>query len=391
MSALDDRAAASAARRNDPRLLWPDLDVEAFSDARVRITSVVRDVLASVGQATLEAPNDDAVTLGRAAYRLGVGALLGAWIESRRVRASHAVAELLRTHWAHGRRRQERMVERLRFVADALRAEGVEFVLLKGLDSARLYPAGARVFQDLDLFMPVRHSAAVELTLARLGLLPGPMRDGRRRDWTAPRAALESLEFVHEDNAWGVDVHHGLSRYFHLALRADVPDPDLQSCEFVLMSGVRVFVLSPALRLAFLAVNASSSLKVLQLTHLMDIVLSARAAPSETWGELESLLARAGSARFAYIPFLLAQQLAPGAIPDDVLSRIAASVPDRLRRAAEGLSLWNLETAGELLRGHAFVWARGPRDVATVVWCQSMPRVYRAWRERRSLARGAEV
>jgi hypothetical protein len=379
---LRERAARSAAGDHDPRLLWPDLDERTWPAAVARVVAVVRDVAAGGAAVPLGATDADAPTFGRAAFRLGVGALLGHWIARGIVTAAPAPARLFAEHLEHGRRRRERLVAEVARVVSALREAAVEPVLLKGLDSAAFYPEpAARSFQDIDLFVPHALSHRADRVLAGLGFVPGRLREGRRRDWTAPGSQLASLELAHAANPWGVDVHFGLGRIFHWALVGDLPDPDPRTCESLDLGACRVATLPPALRLANLALHASASLRLLQLQHLLDIVFAARAADDATWRELVAILRAHGSARFAYVALVLAGRVAPDAVPAPALAAVAALTHRRLHRIAGRLPLTGLSRPDRWNLVYAFMWAATPAEALRVVWRQLMPNRYRTARD----------
>jgi hypothetical protein len=375
---LAARADASARHGHDPRLLWPDLDLHAYQRANVHLVDVVAQVLGRRGTAALDDAVGGPVTLGRAAFRLGVGALLGHWIAEGRVSASGTTAELFARHLEQGTRRYERMTAHAARIITELRAAGVEPVLLKGADSASLFPApGTRAFQDVDLWIPLPRAAASDAVLLRLGFMKGRLREGRRRDWIAPDTRLASLEMNHADNPWGVDVHHGLGRIFHWALVAELPEPDPAACGQLSLGRITVPVLPPALRLANLALHASASLRLLQLQHLLDLVFAARAADDAVWSGLIALLAEQRSARFVYPSLVLVERLAPGAVSADALHEIGGLTHARLRRVAERLPLTGLSRPDRWNLIYAFMWAATPAEAMKVVWRQIVPSRYR--------------
>lgn len=379
---LTARAERAAHQGHDPRVLWPDLDLAAYQRANVHIVEIVAQVLGGRGRPALDDGHGGPVTLGRAAFRLGVGALLGHWIAEGRVAATAATADMFARHLEQGVRRFARMSANGARVITELRGAGVEAVLLKGADSAALFPApGTRAFQDIDLWVPFHQADAADATLERLGFRKGRLREGRRRDWLAPDARIVSLEMTHADNAWGVDVHFGLGRIFHWALVAELPPPDPAACRTLEIGGVVVPVLPAPLRLANLALHASSSLRLLQLQHLLDLVFAARAATDEVWHDMVRLLAEHGSARFVYPSLVLAERLAPGTVSAPALHDIGGLTHTRLRRVAERLPLTGLSRPDRWNLIYAFMWAATPAEAAKVVWRQILPNRYRTARD----------
>ncbi|HEU0299245.1 MAG TPA: hypothetical protein VFR37_07325, partial [Longimicrobium sp.] len=100
-----ERRFRQARERGTPRWLWPELPVERWMAGRREVVRVTGEVLAG-RPARLDA--GDAVgaeALGIAAFTLGMGALLGHWIERGALRAEPSTAALLRLHLWHGRAR----------------------------------------------------------------------------------------------------------------------------------------------------------------------------------------------------------------------------------------------------------------------------------------------
>lgn len=389
---LAARAARSASQGHDPRLLWPGLDVAAFQVAVDRIVAITSAVVAGAGPVEITAAPGHAETYGRAAFRLGVGALLGYWIERGAVKADAALSHVFATHLDHGRRRHAKLAAEAARLTSLLREAGIESVLLKGLDSARYYPErGARTFQDIDLYVAKSDAQRAGALLEAQGLRAGHLVPGRRQDWATPDR-LHSLDLAHADNPWGVDVHWSLARLYHRALTGELPDPELRRCPTVTIApGSEVRVLPPELRLAFLALHASSALRLSQLAHLLDILFVARSAEvtPHTWSAMLELLARSGSARFAYPPLVLARRLSGGsdAVPAATLAELERRVTGRLRRAAQHLPLTGLAPADRWKARYVLMWAETPRDWLLVLYRVVKPGRFRTLRQYASLAR----
>lgn len=368
------RIARAARKEHDPRELWPGIDVGRLRRAQEGIITAVCEVLAGGTAVPLAAPNDDPVTLGRAAYRLGVGPLLGWWIERAALVPGAGVASALAPHLDHARRRHERLLRETLRIVDALRTAGVEPVLLKGLHVATWYPAPeCRAFQDTDLLVATRDMPRVAAVLAGAGFVPGPLRAGNRVDWSAPGGALPSLELTHADGPWGVDVHDGLTRVFHRALLASLPAPGPDDCPTLELPGGALRVLPPGHAIAFLAIHASNNLRVLQLTHLLDLVFAARACGAGAWDDAMALMRAAGSARFAWPACHLAERLAPGCVPAPARATLEAAAHPRLRRAVARLPLTGLAPPDRWVAGYVLMWAATPAEVLRVIWRQLVP------------------
>lgn len=386
-SDLAARVARAADHEHDPRLLWPGLDRRAFDEAIDDIISAAQRVLRGEQSVPL-APRADAATYGRAAFRLGAGPLLGHWIQTGAIAAPAAVARVWAVHLEHGRRRHGRLTAELGRVVRALREAGVAAGVMKGLDSARFYPEpGARAFQDLDLFVRAADAPRANEVLQRLGFVAGPLAVGRRQEWNLPDQRLHSIDLTHADNPWSVDLHWSLGRIYHRALRGELPDSDPRISPRVVLGEESVPVLPPELRLAFLALHASGSIRTLLLSHLTDLVFAARATAPRTWAAMVELLAKAGSTRFAYPPLALARRLAPDAVPTEVLELMSARITPRLVRITAGLPLTGLAPPDRWRVRYAMMWAETPREAWQVLRQALQPGRFRTLREHVSLLR----
>ncbi len=390
---LETVAARAAERDHDPAVYWPGLDRAAFDRAIDAIIATAGRVLRGERGVPLAALGADAATHGRAAFRLGVGPLIGHWIATGAVAAREALGAVFATHLEHGRRRHARLVGELGRLRDALGAAGIEAGVLKGPDVARYYPEpGARAFMDIDLFVTPADADGAAAVLGRLGFEGIGLVEGKRQDWTLPGQQLQSLDLTHAGNPWNVDLHWRFTRTYHRALEGRLPDIDPRDCPSAVIGNTAVPVLPDAMRIAFTALHASNTIRTLLLSQLVDLVLLARAtAPhgSPVWTELLALLARSGSSRFAYPPLVLAEHLAPGAVPTPVLEELGSRVARRLRRTTARLPLTGLAPPDRWRVRSAMMWVETPRDAWLVLRQAIKPGRFRTLRQHLSLARRA--
>ncbi len=373
---LTRRAARAQDRDHDPRELWPGVSPVELRRACDRIVDATRRVLGGEPGAPLDTDGLETTLVGRAAFRLGVGPLLAWWIAQGTLAATPPVAALLAVHLDHARRRRARLLSEAARVVTAMRERGVEPILLKGFDTVERYPGRARAFQDIDLLVTPRDARPADAVLTRLGFIPGPVRQGRERDWSAPASNVCSLEFTHESTGWGVDLHYSLGRVFHRALVVDLPFPDPPSCPFQTFDGLTLPVLPTDLKLAFLAAHVSDSLRLLQLTHLLDVVFAALHAATEpgfSWESVHAVLERSGTERYAYTAFTLVRRLAPDSVPAAFVQALEARAHRRLRQATAHLPLTGLTRPDRWNATYALMWAATPAEIARVLWRQVIP------------------
>jgi hypothetical protein len=378
------RLAAWQSRMSDAAL-WPDFDPARYEAAIVRVADATRRILAGELVAWDAVEEDGARHLGRAAFRLGVGPLIGWWIETGRLRTTPAAAALFAEHLAHSRRRRERLQHEAVRVIGALRTAGVEPILLKGFDSASLYehPA-ARAFQDIDLLVAPADAALAGAVLDDLGLeLMSAVPQRRTYAPVGPRG-VASLELTHADTYWSLDLHSTLARTFARAIEAPVPTVEVASCGDLALPGDRVRVLPPAARLVFVAVHASESLRIVQLSHLLDVIHAARAFRQDggDWSALAASLRGWRGERFVLPAFVLAERFVPGTFDPAFLGALRQHVHRRLLRAAERWQPVEAARSHERRIEDALMWAETPAEIARVLWRQIAPGPGAPWRQR---------
>jgi hypothetical protein len=178
--------------------------------------------------------------------------------------------------------------------------------------------------------------------------------------------ALRSLELIHADNPWSVDLHVSLDRTPVPGVTAALGSPDPQEGDVWREFSRSVRVLPQPLLLAFLALHASSHFYSIPLVRLVEVVLVARrdfAGRGELWRALDELLHRTATGRFVFPALDLAERLAPGTVDPLVREHAAAAAPRRLRRLVRATTPASAQRLHPYPAGQRFVWAASPREV----------------------------
>jgi hypothetical protein len=388
------------ARRNGhPAYVWPDIPIAQWRSSVEAIEAVIATILAFDPVRPTPVPclnppaGANARAVGIAAFTSGTGPLLGRWVEERRLQASPDVATILAEHLAHGRLRAVRMRETLHVVLDALSAQHVEPLILKGAHTGSVYfpePA-TRPAADIDLSVRPDQVAAASAAMTRIGYVPQLQSTRPHRcDWVKPDAGLPvSLDLTHEDNPISIEVHAGLDRTYAVRRLSFAPyDISLSTpwSEF----GAALVPAQPLL-FAYLAAHTSEELHRIQLLRLIELVLVARrdfTSPAH-WSALRELVRELEAGRFLYPAVALAARFVPGCIDADTLSELEADAPPRMRRVVARLQPATAQRLERLSIAERFIWARGPvevvRHAAYLLWparSRSLRTIYaeRLWR-----------
>jgi hypothetical protein len=322
-------------RTRDPSELWPGLDVRALDPAADAIESSVACCLDGRRSSLGRADGADAGVIGIAALLLGVGPLLGYWIERGLLDVSAPLADILAAHLRHGRGRMLRITNGVRPVVNALMAAGIAPVMIKGFHSAHAYfpePA-VRPFFDVDLVVGAAEVEDAERILSSLGCVGGEASLPFKRRWCAPGVdrRIRSFELWHEESPWLLELHGGLffSDLHRYGLNFGEAPTDV--CN---MGGIEARVLRPPLRLVATAAHCSFELHSMRLLRLVEMILAIRATDAPDvldWGAVQDVLDRSHATRFVYPAFAWIEQLAPGTVPARVLDR-ARQASSRLER-----------------------------------------------------------
>jgi hypothetical protein len=365
-----ERLAAEVQVSRDPRALWPDVSWESLGAELVEIARVSRQVLS--GRMTTLGPRAAAAVpraFGVAAFVSGMGPMLGYWIANGLLDAGPLERTLLTRHHEHGRRRHALLEERLVALLGALRAQAVVPIVLKGMDTARRYlPApGTRTIGDIDILVRPAEHDRVRAVLRSRGLIEKKgSGQPSRSEWFQPETRrIHSLELDHAENPWAVDLHVTLDRCYHRGVVASLGERAFDSVPWEL-AGHPVKALGQPTLTAWLAIHAGYGLEQLQLARLVELIFVIRKDTRGgilRWDDLAALLAETGTARFAYPALALAEHLAPGTIPAQVIDRAAEAATSRARRVVAAIAA---SGSYRLLRrslDDRLMWARGPRQL----------------------------
>jgi hypothetical protein len=353
-----------ARRQGVPAWLWPNISVEAWQKALGGIETAVRAVLAGE-TALLEG---DPAAIGLAGYTSGMGALLGWWHRQGLVAASPDIAAVLDLHLRHNIARAVQMESSAAATVTALHKAGIAVAVLKGAHTAGSYfpHPGTRPASDIDLLVKGEDRAAAEAVLEAAGFALAS-RGAQESSWRKAGVAEypRSLEFVHAEDPWTIDLHHTLDVF----VSAGAPVAALDRAEP--LASVRPFapcpdavVLEQPLLLLHLAVHAGSALQSLTLLRQVELVLVIRHDLAEarlSWDAFIATAMRCDALGFAYPALRLCEELAPGTVPRAVFDQLAAAAPPRMLRIVNQLAP---ATAHRVVRssvGEHFMWTRGWR------------------------------
>jgi hypothetical protein len=384
-----------AVRQGHPHWLWPGTSVAAWQTALMQFERVARQVLTE-GQAC-EPLHGRAEDVGVAAYTSGMGPLLGAWLREGLIAAPPRIAAMLDLHHRHNRLRMERMARRATAVVDALARAGVEVVVLKGMDTAwSLFPDPAtRPLSDIDLLVDPAAELAADAVLREMGFVAGAVgRYPPARNWRSADAPVlpRTLTFVHHDDPWSVDLQTSLNRRYSFGAPVIMLDRIRSSAT------LEPWGLSPGgstlageARAIHLAVHASCGLQSLSLLRLVELIVAIRSAARFGWGRFAELAERAGALAMTYPALHLAEQLAPGTVPAEVLARCERAVPRRVRSVIARLAPHSAQRVLRCSLEERFMWSPSPwRRLIQIVRelhppglpVAALPSIYRAraWR-----------
>lgn len=364
--------------------LWPEISVDEWQSAVEAIANVAGCVIAGAKQPIL-APGD-AKAMGIAGYTSGMGPLLGFWIESGTVCADTTLTELFQIHVSHNRQRMQRLSRVTSEVMASLNQSGISPLLLKGMHTAfRYFPEPAtRPLSDIDVFIAMDSMDRAERIFLNLGY----ERVMRTRspyacDWvsrTHPRSP-RTLTFVHQDDPWSIDVLGTLDK--RLATGEWIKFANLLPCTEAsdLFPDTRLDVMRQPLLALYLASHISQTLlnvTVLRIVELAFVIRGDTAQGRLDWNEFLHGTSIIGGARFVYPALVFTNQLAPGTIPGDVMTHVAADAPRNLRRVVESLTI----ASAQPLRRHSvrqrFMWAgtapKGLRQIASELFIDGQGR-----------------
>jgi len=357
------RRRTAARRAGSPAWLWPEVPVDKWSEAMAQVAKAAADLLAG---RKAEIAQCDPMALSLACYTSGVGPLLGWWTEEGKLGAEPELSELLGIHLKQSRARSERTVPRSLEIVSALVECGVPVVVLKGGHTGPSYfpdPA-TRPAADLDLLVPRDSAAQAEVALARLGLECAGRRP-RESSWISPTAKREpqSLWLVHEDDPWPIDLHSSLDFAAGPGAplaRFDTAEPIETSEPWRLDDSAGV--LSQPLLLLHLAVHASGGLHSLTLLRMIELVLVIRKDAANgrlSFDEFLHFGALTKALGAAFPALLMAERLAQGTIPLNVLGICAELAPPRARALVGKLDPASAHRVDRASISEHFMWVAG--------------------------------
>jgi hypothetical protein len=352
-------------------LLWPDLPQEERRAAMGEIRKVVENMVAGGARpARLSAADaHEARVLGVAAFTAGMGPLMGWWFEEGRIEASSHARDVLMLHLRHGRLRSARLRDQTCRIARAMHHAGIHPILLKGMHTAgEFFPDPAtRPTADIDLLVATPEHALAEGVLADLGFTEtNRPTHVPRSDWSLPNTSeVASIELDHAENAWNVDLHASLDRWYFRGLHADLGPGLLDTSRRTQVDGEHVRVLDQPYLLAFLALHAGYDLSAIRLVRLVELVWVIRAELESRrldWAEFGALLERTGTSRFVYPALALAEELAPDTVGAGLLRRLERSATPRMHRVLDAVRHAELGPLHERSLDVKLAWAIGGRE-----------------------------
>ena len=388
------------ARRNGhPAYVWPDVPIAQWRSSLEAIEAVVARILISDPVPPTPVPclvpplGADARAVGIASFTSGTGPLLGRWVEEGRLQVPPDLADILAQHLAHGRRRAVRLRAMLHGALDALSAQGVHAIVLKGAHTGSVYfpEPGTRPAADIDLGVRPEQVAAASVAMSRLGYVPRVQHTRPHRcDWVMPGVGPPtSLDLSHEENPVSIEVHAGLDRNYGVRRLSFSPYDASHTAPWI-EYGVALVPTQPLL-FAYLAAHASEELHRIQLLRLIELVLVARrdfTSPAH-WSALRELVRTLEAGRFLYPAVALAARFVPGSIDAGTLAEMAADAPQRMRDVVARLQPATAQRLEGLSIAERFIWARGPIEIvkhaAYLLWparSRSLGTIYaeRLWR-----------
>lgn len=364
LGAEEFRTRKKAAKRSgNPAWLWPEVSVDSWSAAAARVSDATSAILKGDTAALVV---DDPLALSLACFTSGMGPLLGWWIERGILTVAEETGGLLTLHLKHSRERSKRVEAQARAIVALLAHSAVSVIVLKGGHTAHAYfpePA-TRPASDLDILVRPAHARDAEETLASIGLQCAS-RQRFESSWTDPQSRREprSLWLVHADSPWSVDLHSSLdfsadpgAPIVHL----DSADPFASKERWPVDPAAHA--LAQPLQLLHLAVHASGGLHSLTLLRMVEIILVVRSDSENrrlSWNDFVEMAEQVNGLGAAYPALAMCNMLAPGTIPDTVLSISSRAAGRRVRGIVSKLQPATAQRVHRASIAEHFMWAGG--------------------------------
>jgi len=339
------RRFAWGVQQGVPYWIWPASSIPDWQSALFEIERVARQTLSSGRcDVPLRGKADD---IGIAAYTSGMGPLMGYWISAGLLHAPGATEEVLALHYRHNSIRMERLAEQSSRAVAHLTDGGVKVTVLKGLHTAfTCFPMpGTRPTSDIDLMIPPQDKPAADRILRDLNYRPEhSLTEPAEQFWRHVSSSVvpQSLSYVHQDDPWGIDLHTSANRRYAQGAPVIRFDELIDFVEFgrwPLCQGART--LEPAAAVLFLACHASchfSNLRMLRLVEMVLVIRESQRLPKWTWNEVVELGLQTKTLASAYPALALAETLAPGTVPENVLWKCKSDAPRAVVHVVANLS-----------------------------------------------------
>jgi hypothetical protein len=368
----EERIRAFRRSRNTDDL-WPDLSATSRRAALGLIRSIVEAKLAGSERLPgLRAESElEARSIGVAAFAAGMGPLLGHWVAAGLLDASPSVRALLAEHLEHGTRRVALLREHAVGVVRAMRAEGLDPILLKGLHTgAEFFPhPSTRPASDIDILVRPTEIPKAAAAMARSGYVEAVRNAfALRSKWVHPSASRvpHSIEIDVLDNPWTVDLYEALERWYFRGARRQLGSGAFDSTRTIEIDGEPIRVLEQPYLAAFLALHLSIHFRTVQLVRLLELVWVMRGDSRSgrlDASEFETLLRRTDTGRFVYPALALAEDLAPGTVEAPLLTRLAKEVSPRMMRVLDKIRRQEMGALNSHSPDVLFAWAVGPKEL----------------------------
>jgi hypothetical protein len=142
------------------------------------------------------------------------------------------------------------------------------------------------------------------------------------------------------------------------------------------IDGVPLRVCDPNELIAVLATHGSTEIYAHRLLRLVELVLVIRRAESLgrlDWDAVDASLVSRATRRFAYPLLLLTEQLAPGTVPTEMLTRLRADTTRRIRDVTSQFTPTSPILELRFSLSQRLLWASGVRATTRRMWRMVTP------------------